>query len=65
MNRLPVDRDEGRLPGSHVAGLREENREIRQANQILRKTSGCFDTQSPNDKHSAAGQGKFDCPFKR
>jgi transposase len=54
-----VDRDAGRLPGipSDVAAklkaLERENRELRQANEILRKASAYF------------AQAELDRPFKR
>jgi transposase len=54
-----ADRDSGRTPGiaSDVAeklkALERENRELRQANEILRKASAYF------------AQAEFDRPFKR
>ena len=54
-----ADRDSGRTPGiaadvaEKLKGLERENRELRQANEILRKASAYF------------AQAELDRPFKR
>ena len=64
--------DAGRKPGvttdvgAKLKALERENRELRQANEILRKASAYF-AQAPfgECKHSPAGRGELDRPFKR
>ncbi len=49
-----------------MKALKWENRELPQANEILRKASAYF-AQAPfgECQHSPAGQGELDRPFKR
>jgi transposase-like protein len=64
--------DSGSRPGIPVdvaekmKALERENRELRQANEILRKASAYF-AQAPFSacKHSLVGQGELDRPLKR
>ena len=62
-----AERDAGRRPGpstderERVKALERENRELRQANEILRKASAYF-AMAPSGEcaHSPAGRGELD-----
>lgn len=67
-----AERDQGLRAGTtseerdRIKALERENRELRQANEILRKASAYF-AQAPlgECQHSPAGQGELDRPFGR
>ena len=67
-----AERDQGVRAGTtseerdRIKALEREVRELRQANEILRKASAYF-AQAPFSecKHSPVGQGEFDRPFRR
>jgi transposase-like protein len=66
-----AERNAGKRPGpttsesDRIKALERENRELRQANEILRKASAYF-AQAPfgECKHSPVGQGELDRRFK-
>jgi transposase len=67
-----ADVDGGRKPGvttgmaAKLKALERENRELRQANEILRKASAYFATLSANENIRLSGKGtELDRPFKR
>ena len=51
-----AERDQGKRPGTtaddreRIKALERENRELRQANEILRKASTCFAQAEPADR---------------
>jgi transposase len=67
-----VQRDGGERPGptgaeiARIKELERENRELRQANEILRKASAYF-AQAPLAvlRQTAAGQRELDRPFRK
>ena len=67
-----AERDSGRKPGlttdlaARLKALERENRELRQANEILRKASAYFAPLSANEDIRLSGKGtELDRPFKR